>query len=117
MMLAGRKTAVLSSPHRARRRLYLLLDQSAEVGGVSASINWILIVVIVMTLAATVMQSVPAMAAAYGRAFEVVEYAVAGVFSIEYALRLWVAIEHPPWKRLGTFRAAFRWLLSPGGLV
>jgi voltage-gated potassium channel len=117
MMLARGKTAVLFSPHRARRRLYLLLDQSAEVGRFSASIDWILIVVIVMTLAATVMQSVPAMAAAHGRAFEVVEYAAAAVFSIEYALRLWVAAEHPPWKRLGTFRAAFRWSLSPAGLI
>lgn len=58
---------------RARRRLYLFLDQSADVGGVSASINWILIGIIVITLAATVMQSVPAIAAAHGFAFEVVE--------------------------------------------
>lgn len=102
---------------RARRRLYLLLDQSADVGGVSAAINWILIGVIVMTLVATVMQSVPAMAAAHGWAFEVVEYVAAAVFSIEYALRLWTAAEHPPWRGLGALQAALRWSISPAGLI
>ena len=102
---------------RARRRLYLLLDQSADVGGVSAAINWILIGVIVMTLVATVMQSVPAIAAAHGWAFEVVEYVAAAVFSIEYALRLWTAAEHPPWRGLGALQAALRWSISPAGLI
>ena len=102
---------------RARRRLYLLLDQSADVGGVSASVNWILIGVIVTTLIATVMQSVPTIAAAHGRTFEVVEYAAAAIFSIEYVLRLWTAVEHPPWRGMGTLQAAFRWSISPAGLI
>jgi voltage-gated potassium channel len=105
------------SLHRARRRLYLFLDQSADIGGVSASINWILIGVIVVTLVATVMQSVPAIAAAHGRAFEIVEYAAATIFSIEYALRLWTAAEHPPWRSLSAPQAALRWSMSPAGLI
>ena len=108
---------MLLSLRRARRRLYLLLDQSADVGGVSASINWILIGVIVMTLIATVMQSVPAIAVAHGRTFEVVEFAAAAVFSIEYALRLWTAAEHPPWRGMSALQAAFRWSISPAGLI
>lgn len=102
---------------RARRRLYLFLDQSAEVGRVSTSVNWFLVSVIVMTLIATVLQSVPAIAAAHGRAFEVAEYAAVAIFSIEYALRLWVAAEHPPWRRLGSVGAALRWSISPEGLI
>ena len=105
------------SLRRARRRLYLILDQSADVGGISASINGILIGVIVVTLAATVMQSVPSIAAAHERAFEVVEYAAAAIFSIEYALRLWTAAEHPQWRSLGTLRAALRWSISPAGMI
>ena len=100
-----------------RRRLYVILDQSADVGGISASANWILIGAIVVTLMATVMQSVPAIEAAHGRAFAAVEYGAMTIFSIEYALRLWGAVEHPPWQRLGALRAALRWSISPSGLI
>ena len=107
----------MSLQRHARRWLYLVLDQGAEVGGISAIINWALVGAIVVTLAATVMQSVPAMAAAYGRLFELIEYAALAIFSLEYALRLWVAAEHPPWRRLGAFRAALRASVSPAGLI
>lgn len=107
----------MSLQRHARRGLYLVLDQGAEVGGISAVINWALVGAIVVTLAATVMQSVPAMAAVYGRLFELIEYAALAIFSLEYALRLWVAAEHPPWRRLGAFRAALRASVSPAGLI
>ena len=107
----------MSLQRHARRRLYLVLDQGAEVGSISAVVNWALVGAIVVTLTATVMQSVPAMAAAYGRLFAFVEYAALAIFSLEYALRLWVAAEHPPWRRLGAFRAALRASVSPAGLI
>ncbi len=107
----------MSLQRHARRRLYLVLDQGAEVGSFSTVVNWALVGAIVVTLAATVMQSVPAMAAAYGGLFEFVEYAALAIFSLEYALRLWVAAEHPPWRRLGAFRAALRASVSPAGLI
>jgi voltage-gated potassium channel len=108
---------VLSSRRHARRWLYLVLDQGAELGGLNAAIDWMLVGTIVAALAATVMQSVPAMAAAYGRVFETIEYAALAIFSIEYVARLWVAVEHPPWRRLGSFRAALRSSINPAGLI
>lgn len=105
------------SQRHARRRLYLILDQSAEVGWLSASADWLLISIIVITLVATVMQSVPTVAARHGRLLEIIEYVALAVFSLEYALRLWVAAEHPPWRRLGAVRAAIRWSISPAGLL
>jgi voltage-gated potassium channel len=108
---------VLLCLRRARRRLYLILDQSAEVGGISMIVNWLLIAVVVVTLVATVMQSVPSVAAAHQRAFEAIEYAAVAIFSLEFALRLWVAAEHPPWRRLGALNAALRWSASPAGLI
>ena len=97
--------------------MYLIMDQSAELGWLSASADWLLISVIVVTLAATVMQSVPAVAARHGRLLETLEYVALAVFSLEYALRLWIAVEHPPWRRLGAIRAALRWSISPAGLL
>lgn len=108
---------VQASLHRVRRRLYVVLDQSAEVSGISTSVNWILIGAIVVTLVATVAQSVPSVEAAHVRGFEVVEYAATAIFSIEYVLRLWVAVEHPLWQRLSAANAAFRWSISVSGLI
>ncbi len=93
------------------------MDQSAEVGWLSASVDWFLISIIVATLVATVMQSVPTVAARHGRLLETIEYVAMAVFSMEYALRLWVAAEHPPWRRLGAVRAVLRWSVSPAGLL
>jgi len=47
------------------------------------------------------MESVPRLANAYGKLFDIVEYAALTVFSIEYLARMWTAAEHPPWRRLG----------------
>lgn len=105
------------SLRRARRRLYVVLDESAEVSGFSTAANLILIGTIVLTLVATVVQSAPTIAVAYARIFEVVEYAATAIFSVEYILRLWVAVEHPLWQRLGAVRAALRWSISPSGLI
>ena len=93
------------------------MDQSADVGWFSASVDWFLIGIIVATLVATVMQSVPTVVARHGRLLEIIEYVALTVFSLEYALRLWVAAEHPPWRRLGAVRAALRWSVSPAGLL
>ncbi len=108
---------MLSFQYHTRRRLYLVLDQGADVGGINAVVNGTLIGAIVVALAATVMQSVPTMTAAYGRVFEFVEYAALAIFSVEYAVRLWVAVEHPPWRRLGAIRAALHSSISPAGLI
>ncbi|MGA8898406.1 cyclic nucleotide-gated ion channel [Bradyrhizobium sp.] len=105
------------SLRHVRRRLYLVLDQGAEIGGINAAVNGVLISAVIVTLAATVLQSVPTATAAYGSAFESIEHAALALFSMEYAVRLWVAVEYPPWRRLGAFRAALRSSISPAGLI
>ena len=90
---------------RFRQRLYGVLEVGAGAGGLSAAINWILIGLIITTLAATVLESVPRLSAAYGEIFEAIETAALVIFSIEYATRLWIAVEHPPWRRLGAIRS------------
>jgi voltage-gated potassium channel len=39
------------------------------------------------------------------------------VFSIEYVLRLWVAVEHTPFQRLSPFSARVRYAISASGLI
>jgi voltage-gated potassium channel len=107
--------SLAQSAGRVRQRLYGILDQG--VGGLSTTVNWGLIGLIVVTLVATVLESVPRLTAAHGSLFETIEYAALITFSVEYAARLWTAVEHPPWRRLGAIRAALRFASSPAGLI
>jgi voltage-gated potassium channel len=100
-----------------RQRLYGILDQGSGVDRFGVVVNWTLIGLIVVTLTATVPESVPRLAAQYGEAFEAIEYTALVTFSIEYAARLWTAIEHPRWRRFGAIRSRLRLAASPAGLI
>lgn len=110
----------MSRLHRAfrfRQRLYGVLDQGSGINGLGVIVTWALIGLIVVTLAATVMESVPRLTIRYGKAFEVIEYIALVAFSIEYAARLWTAIEHPRWRRSGVLSSSLRFAASPAGLI
>jgi voltage-gated potassium channel len=107
----------VSSVDRVRRRLYGILDQDLGADTLGTAVNWALIGLIVVTLVATVLESVPRLAAAHDTLFEAIEVVALISFSVEYALRLWTAVEHPPWQRLGAIGAALRFASSPAGLI
>jgi voltage-gated potassium channel len=100
-----------------RQWLYGVLELGPGAGGLATAVNWFLIALIVITLAATVLESVPRFAAAHGAIFDAIETIALAVFSIEYAARLWTAVEHPPWRRLGAVRARLHFIASPAGLI
>jgi voltage-gated potassium channel len=102
---------------RFRQRLYGVLELGPGGRDLGAAINWILIGLIITTLAATVLESVPRLSAAHGEIFEVIETAALVVFSVEYAARLWTSAEHPPWRRLGPLWSRLHFAVSPAGLI
>jgi voltage-gated potassium channel len=99
-----------------RRRVYALLEQGYGAGGVSLALNRFLIGLIVVTLTATVIESVPEMARTYALPLSVIEWTATLVFSLEYAGRIWCAAEHPLLKRGAVF-GRLRFVLSFSGLV
>jgi voltage-gated potassium channel len=99
-----------------RRRVYAALEQGDGAGGVSLALNRFLILLIVITLTATVIESVPEMARTYALPLSVIEWIATLVFSLEYAARIWCAVEHPLWKR-GAFFGRLRFALSFSGLI
>jgi voltage-gated potassium channel len=99
-----------------RRRVYAILEQDDGAGGVSAALNRSLIVLIAVTLTATVIESVPEMARTYALPLSVIEWTATLVFSLEYAARIWCATEHPLLKRGAVF-GRLRFVLSFSGLV
>jgi voltage-gated potassium channel len=102
---------------RVRQRLYGILDQGSSLDRFGAVADWALIGLVIATLTATVLESVPRLAAAYGAVFEAIEYIALTIFSLEYVVRLWTAVEHPPWRRLGAIRSALHFATSPAGLI
>ena len=60
---------------RLRQRLYGILDQGSGADILGAAVNWALIGLIVLTLLATVFESVPRLAAAHDGLFETIESA------------------------------------------
>jgi voltage-gated potassium channel len=101
---------------RLRRRVYAVLEQGDGAGGVSPALNGFLITLIVVTLAATVIESVPNLAKTYALPLSLIEWAATLVFSLEYAARLWSAAEHPLLQRGARF-GRLRFVLSVPGLV
>src|SRR5262249_25640764 len=105
--------------HRAnwRHRIYEVLEQGSAEDRVSIAVNRVLIALIVVTVVATVLESVPALAAQYGLAFQAIEAVAIVVFTIEYFLRLATAGEHAPLRHLGTVRAMLRFGTRWSGLI
>ena len=99
-----------------RRRVYTILEQGDGADGVSLALNRFLIALIVVPLAATVVESVPDLAKAYILPLNAIEWTATLVFSLEYAARLWSAAEHPLLKR-GALFGRLSFVTSFSGLI
>jgi voltage-gated potassium channel len=60
---------------------------------------------------------VPGLAAHYGGVFLAIELLALVVFSAEYALRLWTAVEHPLYRHLPHAQARLRYATGSPGLI
>jgi voltage-gated potassium channel len=100
-----------------RRRVYLLLEQGPVGDGPGVLLDRLLVSLILLNLLAVVLESVPDYRHRYALIFDLVEYISLVVFTIEYVLRLWVAVEHGPIRHLSPTRARLKYALSPAGIV
>ena len=100
-----------------RRRIYLVLEQGPVGDGVGTIVDRLLALLILINLVAVALESVPDYRARYGLAFNLIEIFSLVVFTVEYGLRLWVAIEHGPHRHLAAMRARLKYAFSPGGIV
>jgi voltage-gated potassium channel len=75
------------------------------------------VLLIIVNLVAVTLQSVPNLAERYGPLFTAVELVSLTVFTVEYGLRVWVAVDHPPYHQLGPHRARLKFIFSPMGII
>ncbi len=100
-----------------RRRVYLVLEQGPVGNSLGRFIDRLLVLLILINLVAVTLESVPALGGRYALVFDLIEYVSLLVFTVEYGLRLWVAVEHGPHQHLSGARARFKYAFSPAGLV
>ncbi|AZO76578.1 MULTISPECIES: cyclic nucleotide-gated ion channel [unclassified Bosea (in: a-proteobacteria)] len=100
-----------------RRRAHLIIDRGAGDDLSAKLVHGGLVTLIVVNIAALVLESVPSLAAAHGRAFYWIELVSAVLFTLEYAVRLWTAPEHARYRDLSDWAARRAYALSPPALL
>jgi len=108
-----------SHAHRRslRRTVYHMLGGEGHNDPWVKAVDWFLIVMIAVNVLAVVLESIEHLSIAHGPAFHAFDLFSVAVFSVEYLLRLWTAVElndkrfhHPVYGRL-------RWMVSPMALI
>jgi len=108
---------------RARRRVYEVLEVMAPGDRLSAAVNACILALIVLNVAAFIVETLPAVAECRRlpgrqwvpqlfRGFEILSVAA---FSAEYALRVWSCVENP--RYAAPLAGRLRFALSPLALV
>ena len=100
-----------------RRRIYEIIEIGHGDSRASRIFDAVIVGLILANIAAFVAETVPALSAAYGPYFWAFEVFSVTVFSIEYGLRLWTAVEVPFLKRLPSWKARLKLALRPALLI
>lgn len=100
-----------------RRRVYRSLE---EFTGKGFGVSWFrkfIIILILANVVAVILESHPRYRAAYGDWFFRFELFSVFVFTVEYVLRLWGAVEAPECRGLPAWKARFRYATRPLALI
>ena len=96
-----------------RRRIYEIIEIGRGEDKHSRTFDAFLVTLILANIAAFCAETVPEIESSYGFWFQIFEIFSVAVFTIEYAVRIWTAVEVPFLARLGSVRARLRFALRP----
>jgi voltage-gated potassium channel len=100
-----------------RHRAYEILEHGPVGDRTMRLVSRGVVLLVLVNIAAVVLESVPRYEAEFGSVFRTIEIVSLVVFTVEYALRIWAAAEHAPFRRLKPVQARFNYVLSADGLV
>jgi voltage-gated potassium channel len=100
-----------------RHRAYEILEQGPVGDRREQAVSVFLILLVLINVGAVVFESVPRYEDAYEGLFTAIEIVSLIVFTVEYALRIWVAAEHAPYRHMAPMRARLRYMLSANGII
>ncbi|MGE5366443.1 MAG: cyclic nucleotide-gated ion channel [Betaproteobacteria bacterium] len=100
-----------------RKRVYQVLEQGPVGDRLSSAVDRFLVLLIVVNLLAAALESMPQYQTRYAALFALVEYFSLVVFTVEYGLRLWCAVEHGPHQHLAARHARMKYALGTAGII
>jgi voltage-gated potassium channel len=100
-----------------RHRIYEVLEAGHAEARAGRLFDLLLVTLILMNVAAFVAETVPRLAEAYGAWFNAFEVGSVAIFTVEYVLRLWTAIEVPFLARLPAWKARLRFACRPALVI
>lgn len=100
-----------------RHRIYEILEHGPVGDHLARFASRLLMGLIVVNLVAVALHSVPDLAERFGALFLMIEIVSLVIFTVEYALRVWVAVEHERYLKLGAGTMRLRYVFSPGGII
>ncbi|AQZ52233.1 ion transporter [Martelella mediterranea] len=101
--------------NRFRARAYQLLEFPSRVDRPSWLIELLLILLIIISVIAVCLETVPDVLKVHGPFLMRVDLWITVIFTIEYATRLWAAAEAYP--ELPAWKARLKWAISPMALI
>jgi voltage-gated potassium channel len=110
-------TADPAAPPGIRRQLYDILEQSRHGDLAGRLVETFILALVLINIAAVILETVPDLDRQYHGWFVAIEVVSLVVFTIEYGLRIYVAVEHEPYKHLKAWQARWQYIRSPEGIV
>lgn len=101
----------------SRAAMYRMLETADGKTGWSRVVDVLLISLIALSVAAVILESVPAIGLGYVEELYWFEVITVGVFTIEYVTRLWCAVEDPAYRGMSAARARLRYAFSFHAIV
>ncbi len=98
---------------RLRRRAYEIVEGGRGSDPTAELFDAFLVTLILLNVAAFVAETVPSLHAGYGSWFSVFEVVSVMVFTAEYAVRIWTAVEVPFLRRHAPWKARLAWARRP----
>ncbi len=98
-----------------RRNLWALLEQRPTLDRRALVLDQALLWLILINVAAVILESLPSLAARYDAVFRLIDAASVAIFTVEYAARVWVSVEGAPGEPAGATR--LRYMRSPMAVI
>lgn len=99
--------------HRIKARLYRILEAGHSHDWQSRLFEGAMATLIVLNVVAFTIETVPSIHDRHALFFLLFDLFSIAVFTVEYAARLWVCTEHPPFRGLSATRARLKFARSP----
>ncbi|MEF3367014.1 cyclic nucleotide-gated ion channel [Methylocystis sp. 9N] len=99
-----------------RRRVHIILDGGTH-DHTARFVHRALITLVMLSVGAVILESVPEYEERYKALFDAVEYVAVAAFTLEYALRIWCAPEHALYAHRSPTAARLAFLQSPSALI